>query len=312
MTEIIDYLNQNSDSITFTKMHGLGNDYIVINLMQPIDIITNSPGDCARILCNRHRSIGADGLILVMESKVADYRMRIINADGSEAEMCGNGIRCFALYCYTHELINKMSLTVETLAGIKEVSINNTDQKSQGSHYTAHVSVEMGTPIFDPPQIPFILDKSYPDKPYSDKLYDFDYQIQVDQQIFKGTAVSVGNPHFIILVPTLKDLPIESVGPQIEKHEAFPERINVSFVEIIDNAEVRARVWERGVGETSACGTAATAIAAVYYKKKLTNKKIVVSLPGGRLDITCMDDGKMILAGSAESVFEGKILLSQL
>ena len=159
MTEIIDYLNQNSDSITFTKMHGLGNDYIVINLLQPIDIISNSPGDCAKILCDRNRSIGADGLILVMESKVADYSMRIFNADGSEAEMCGNGIRCFALYCHTHKLINATRITVETLSGIKEVSINNIEKNSQGSysHYTAHVSVEMGTPSFDPSQIPFNL-----------------------------------------------------------------------------------------------------------------------------------------------------------
>jgi diaminopimelate epimerase len=281
--------------IDFVKMHGLGNDFILI------DCLNKSLGDSsflsylAKRLCNRNFGIGADGLMLILSSSKADLRMRIFNSDGSEAQMCGNGIRCFAKYAYENKLVSKNKFKVETLAGIiiPELTISNNN--------ILGVKVNMGVPKLRRREIPMSGE---------DTTTVVDETLKINpEQPFKITCVSMGNPHCIIFVNNVQSIPINKIGPKIENHPLFPEKTNVEFIQVLNKQEINFRVWERGAGETLACGTGACAalVAAVLNKK--TDRKATVHLPGGDLDIQWADDGYVYMTGPAELVFSGEIVI---
>ncbi|GAG69888.1 unnamed protein product [marine sediment metagenome] len=284
--------------INFVKMHGLGNDFILI------DCLNKSLGDSsflsylAKKLCDRNFGIGADGLILILLSSKADLRMRIFNFDGSEAQMCGNGIRCFAKYAYENKLISKNKFTVETLAGIITPELIFQDLKNKK---VFGVKVNMGIPKLKRREIPM----NGEDTP---TVVDETLKINLEQ-IFKITCVSMGNPHCITFVNDVQSIPVDKIGPKIENHTIFPEKTNVEFIHILNRKEINFRVWERGVGETLACGTGACAalVAAVLNNK--TDRKATIHLPGGDLDIRWADDGYVYMTGPAELVFRGEMII---
>lgn len=273
--------------IHFTKMHGLGNDFIVVDCRRLK--LDNLP-EVSRQLCNRHLGIGADQILLLYDSDLADFKMRIFNADGSEVEVCGNGIRCFAKYVWDKKLSNKKILNIETLAGIIK------PEKSDGDM----IKVDMGQPIFDPRRIPVNIDRQPP---------IIDYPLKVGGAEFKITCLSMGNPHAVIFVDDLSNFPVSQIGPLIENHSLFPKKINVEFVKVLNNKEINMRVWERGAGETMACGTGASAAAIAANIKGLTLKCIVVHLLGGDLLIEWAEDNHVYMRGPAVEVFEGVIEL---
>jgi len=279
--------------IDFVKMHGLGNDFILI------DCLSKPVGDLsflsylAKRLCNRNFGIGADGLMLILPSSKADLRMRIFNYDGSEAQMCGNGIRCFAKYAYENKLLSKNKFTVETLAGIIIPELTITNNKILG------VKVNMGTPKLRRREIPMN---------GKDTLTVVNETLKIKpEQTFKITCVSMGNPHCITFVNDVQSISVDEIGPKIENHPLFPEKTNVEFIQVLNKQEINFRVWERGVGETLACGTGACAalVAAVLNKK--TDRKATIHLPGGDLDIQWADDGHVYMTGPAELVFRGEM-----
>ena len=282
--------------INFVKMHGLGNDFILI------DCINKSLGDSSFVsyltkkLCNRNFGIGADGLILILPSSKADLRMRIFNYDGSEAQMCGNGIRCFAKYAYENKLVSKNKFTVETLAGIITPELIFQDLKDKK---VLRVKVDMGTPKLRRREIPMTGE----DTP---TVVDETLKIN-SEQTFKVTCVSMGNPHCIVFVDDVQSIQVDEIGPKIENHPFFPEKTNAEFIQIINNKELNFRVWERGVGETLACGTGACAalVAAVLNKK--TDQEATIHLPGGDLDIRWADDKHIYMTGPAELAFRGEM-----
>jgi len=252
----------------FVKMHGVGNDFIMVDAFS--ETVPEDLPNFARKLCHRRFGIGADGLILILPSNKADLCMRIINSDGSEPEMCGNGIRCFAVLAYEKGLINKPNLEVETLAGIiKPQILFNADGSIQA------VRVDMGEPILNPREIPLSMDGEMA----------VNETIQVNEKTFSYTAVSMGNPHCIVFVDSTESAPVHDLGSLIENHSLFPKKTNVEFVEVLNPSEVKMRVWERGAGETLACGTGtcATVVACVLNNK--TERKVKVHLLGGDLDI---------------------------
>jgi len=279
--------------IDFVKMHGLGNDFILI------DCLNKSLGDSlflsylAKKLCKRNFGIGADGLMLILPSSKADLRMRIFNSDGSEAQMCGNGIRCFAKYAYKNKLVSKIKFTVETLSGIITPELIFKDKEISG------IIVNMGTPKLRRREIPM----NGEDTP---TVVNETLKIN-PEQTFKITCVSMGNPHCIIFVNDVQSIPVDEIGPKIENHPLFPEKTNVEFIQIVNKQEINFRVWERGVGETLACGTGACAalVAAVLNKK--TNQKATIHLTGGDLNIQWADDGHLYMTGPAELVFKGEM-----
>jgi diaminopimelate epimerase len=276
--------------IPFTKMHGLGNDFIVIDAREipPDDL----PGLSAR-MCNRRFGIGADQILLLEKSAVADFRMRIFNADGSEVEMCGNGVRCLAKYVWDRGISSKDILDIETLAGIIR------PEKSGDM-----VKVDMGEPVFDPESIPVHLPH-----PSSFILHPsggiVDYPLQIADREFKITCVSMGNPHAVIVVDDVANFPVTYYGPMIETHPIFPRKINVEFIELISEKEITMRVWERGSGETMACGTGASAAAVVLNLKGLSGRDVTVHLLGGDLMIAWSPDNHVYMTGPAVEVFEG-------
>jgi len=281
--------------INFVKMHGLGNDFILI------DCPNKSLGDSsflsylAKKLCNRNFGIGADGLILILPSSKADLRMRIFNYDGSEAQMCGNGIRCFAKYAYENKLISKNKFTVETLAGTITPELIFKDKEISG------IKVDMGIPKLRRREIPM---------EGEDTPTVVDETLKINpEQILKITCVSMGNPHCIMFVDDVQSIPVDEIGPKIENHPLFPEKTNVEFIQILNKQEINFRVWERGVGETLACGTGACAalVAAVLNNK--TDRKATIHLPGGDLDIQWTDDGHVYMTGPAELVFRGEMTI---
>ena len=227
--------------LNFWKMHGLGNDYIVID-NRGGELSEEELSDLAIKLCRRRVGIGADGLLLVCNSRVADAKMRIFNPDGTEAEMCGNGIRCFAKYCFENGIAKKNVISVETLAGIKELRL-----KVEGGAVTS-VRVNMGSPRFEAEKIPIIGNGTFINKP-----------LDVDGKILMATALSMGNPHCVIFVNNIDNYPVDVIGPKVEDHKLFPKRTNVEFVQVISRKRLKVRIWERGVGETLACGTGACA-----------------------------------------------------
>lgn len=268
----------------FSKMQATGNDFIIINYLEnkleySFKLLTN-------FLCDRHFGVGADGVIIIEESKVSDFKMRIFNQDGTEAEMCGNGIRCFAKYVYEKKLIKEEEFYIETLAGIKKVKL-----EIEGDTVIS-VSVEMGRPCFELDKIPVI----YLDDEKNGK-------IAIDE--FEVYPVSMGNPHSVCFVEDVENFDVQKYGKMIEDYKYFPNKTNVEFVQIIDKENIKMRVWERGVGETLACGTGACASAVISNKYKSTESRVIVDLLGGKLEINCLEN--VILKGPAEFVFEGRL-----
>ena len=273
----------------FTKMHGLGNDYVYVNCFQ--EKIEN-PSKVAKYVSDRHFGIGSDGLIMINPSEVADFEMEMYNADGSRGEMCGNGIRCVAKYVYDYGLTDKTSISVETLGGIKYLDLTVKDGK------VIMVKVDMGTPILKPELIPIVAD--------GDMVVN--EPIIVDRTEYRMTGVSMGNPHAVIYMDNIKDLNPDQLGPKFENHERFPKRINTEFVKFIDRHTLEMRVWERGSGETMACGTGACAVAVASILNGLTEEKVTVKLLGGDLQIEWdREADKVYMTGPATTVFDGKI-----
>ena len=274
--------------LNFWKMHGLGNDYIVID-NRGGELSEEELPDLAIKLCRRRVGIGADGLLLVCNSRVADAKMRIFNPDGTEAEMCGNGIRCFAKYCFENGIAKKNVISVETLAGIKELRL-----KVVGEAVTS-VRVNMGSPCFEAEKIPIIGNGTFINKP-----------LDVDGKILMATALSMGNPHCVIFVNNIDDYPVDVIGPKVEDHKLFPKRTNVEFVQVISRKRLKVRVWERGVGETLACGTGACASVVAAKVLGKVEEGVIVELPGGKL-IVEYEGNVVFMEGPAEKVFEGKV-----
>lgn len=279
--------------INFIKMHGIGNDFILI------DCLHKSLGDSsflsylAKKLCDRNFGIGADGLILILPSSKADLRMRIFNFDGSEAEMCGNGIRCFAKYAYENKLVSKIKFTVETLAGIITPELIFKNKEISG------IKVDMGIPKLKRREIPM-------EGEDSPTVVNETFKIN-SKQIFKITCISMGNPHCIIFVNDVQSIPVDEIGPKIENHPLFPEKTNVEFIQVLNKQEINFRVWERGVGETLACGTGACASLVASVLNKKTNRQALIHLPGGDLDIQWANDKHIYMIGPAEFVFKGEM-----
>lgn len=274
-------------AVKFWKMHGLGNDYVIIdNRNMHIDSV--KAAGLARKLCERRFSVGADGLLLIENSAVADVKMRIFNVDGSEAEMCGNGIRCFAKYCYENNITKKNEVAVETLAGIKKVWLT-----VKGSA-VIFVKVDMGTPTLERSEIPMTGTGACVNQ-----------DLQVNSEQYKATCLSVGNPHCVIFVDRLNNFPVQTIGPKIEICSLFPKRTNVEFAQVLNKNEVKIRVWERGCGETLACGTGACATVVAGKLLGKTGNKVRVHLLGGNLEVEYTE--RLFLSGSAEKVYEGKL-----
>lgn len=273
----------------FTKMHGAGNDYVYVNCFQE-SLPADAP-ELARQMSHRHFGIGGDGLILIRPSEVADARMQMFNADGSEAEMCGNGIRCVAKYVYDHGICRQSTLRIETGAGVLSVEVETKNDKVD------RVRVDMGEPILEASRIPTKLSGS----PVVDA------ELVVEGRAFRVTSVSMGNPHCIVFVDSASDDLVLGVGPKIEKHEAFPAKVNVEFIEVISPTEIRQRTWERGSGETWACGTGASAVCVAGVLAGKTERKIWNHLLGGDLELEWDEaSNHVFMTGPATEVFSGE------
>lgn len=278
----------------FTKMHGLGNDYVYVNCFE--EKIDNPPA-VARFVSDRHFGIGSDGLIMINPSKTADFEMEMYNADGSRGEMCGNGIRCVAKYVYDYGLTDKTQISVETLGGIKYLDLTVEDGK------VSQVKVDMGKPELEADLIPII----------SEREQVIDEPIEVDGKEYHMTGVSMGNPHAVIYVDDVKGLDLEKIGPKFENHERFSKRINTEFVHCIDRQTVEMRVWERGSGETLACGTGACAVAVSSILNNLTDTRVTVKLLGGDLQIEWdREKDRVFMTGPATVVFDGVIDITEI
>ena len=276
----------------FTKMHGAGNDYVYVDCFTQ-DIA--NPAETAIKISNRNFGIGSDGLILILPSDKADLRMRMFNSDGSESEMCGNGIRCVAKYAFDHGIVNKSEITAETGAGILTLQLFP-GQSGQ----IEKVRVNMGVPRLTRGEIPMTGDGT--SRVVNEPL-------NILHTTFHITCVSMGNPHCVIFVDDVEKFQVEKYGPLIENHEMFPRRTNVEFVQIISPTEVRQRTWERGAGETLACGTGASAVCVAGVLNELTDKKILNHLSGGDLELEWSEDGYLYMTGPAVEVFSGEIEL---
>lgn len=277
--------------LNFTKMHGLGNSYIYVNCFK--ENVTN-PNELSKICADVHFGIGADGLVLILPSEIADFKMRIFNADGSEAEMCGNATRCVGKYVFERGLTDKTEITLETLGGIKKLNLTVVDGRVDA------VTVDMGKFVIVPSKIPIDMD--------GDSIIH--RPITVDGTEYRITGVSMGNPHAVVYCRNVDDLNLEELGPKFENHKLFPQRINTEFVQVIDRNILKMRVWERGSGETWACGTGAcaTVVASVLNGLCDYDSEVTVKLRGGDLTITCQKDGTVIKKGAAEFVYDGVLV----
>ena len=275
----------------FTKMHGCGNDYVYVNLFEEhID----DPAEMSIKVSDRHFGIGSDGLITIEPSDIADFRMRIYNADGSEAEMCGNGIRCVAKYVYDHKLTDKTEISVQTGAGVKILKLFVEGDKVE------QVTVDMGEPVLAPAEIPVVAD--------GDRVVD--EPIEVCGKEWRMTCVSMGNPHAVVFVDDVENFELEKYGPHFENHERFPKRTNTEFVHVVSRTEAYMRVWERGSAETWACGTGTCATVMACILNGKTDNKVLVHLIGG--DLTIEYDEKtnhVFMTGPATEVFNGEVVL---
>ncbi len=273
--------------LNFTKMHGCGNDYIYFNCLEQE---LQNPSQLSIEMSRRHFSVGADGIVMICASSQADAKMRMFNADGSEGKMCGNAIRCVGKYLYENGIVPKKDITIETLSGIKTLQLETENGK------VSKVRVDMGTAELAPEKIP--VTASAPVK---------NYPLTIDGQDYRITCVSMGNPHAVTFVPNVAELPLEKIGPMFETHSLFPERVNTEFVEFISENHLKMRVWERGSGETYACGTGACACAVASILNGYCNydTTIQVELIGGTLEIECTQDLRVFMTGPAEKVYEG-------
>ena len=272
----------------FTKMHGIGNDYVYMDCTKER---LENPGEIARLVSDRHKGIGSDGLILIQSSEEADFEMAMYNADGSYGKMCGNGIRCVAKYVYDNGLTDQTEISVISGGAVKYLKLTVEDGKVQ------KVRVNMGEPILKPDEIPVVGE--------GDKLVAA--PIVVDNQVYEMTCVSMGNPHAVVFMNGVDDLKIEEIGPKFEQHERFPDRVNTEFVERMDHKNLKMRVWERGSGETMACGTGACATAVAAILNGYAEREVTVHLLGGDLEI-CWDetDNCVYMTGPAATAFTGE------
>ena len=278
----------------FTKMHGIGNDYVYVNCFEET---VDDPAAVARFVSDRHFGIGSDGLILIKPSEAADCEMDMYNLDGSQGAMCGNGIRCVAKYAYDYGIVHKTQISVATRSGIKYLDLTVKDGK------VSQVKVNMGAPILTASQIPVV----------SEKEEVINEPLEVNGETYYITAVSMGNPHAIVYMTDVDHLDIEKIGPSFENHVAFPDRVNTEFVEVLDEHTVKMRVWERGSGETLACGTGAcaVAVASILNERVDGDKPVTVKLLGGDLEIYWNRQENLVyMTGPATTVFDGEIDLS--
>ena len=272
----------------FTKMQGLGNDYVYVNCVEKK---LENASQIAIAVSDRHYGIGSDGLILINSSEVADFEMEMYNADGSRGEMCGNGIRCVGKYVYDYGLTDKTHVTIETLAGIKYLDLQVENGKVK------QVRVNMGSPLLKPEEIPIALEGENV----------MDVPISINDTVYRMTGVGMGNPHTVVFLDDIEQMKIEEIGPKFENHSYFPNRVNTEFVKVIDRTHVEMRVWERGSGETLACGTGACAVAVACILNGLTEEDVTVSLLGGDLQIQWERKENIVyMTGPAEVVFEGE------
>lgn len=279
--------------LKFTKMHGLGNDYVYLDCTK--NSIPDNVEDLARFVSNRHFGIGSDGLILICKSDICDFKMKMYNLDGSEAGMCGNGIRCVGKFVYDKGLTDKQNITIETLAGIKTLELNIVSGKVET------VKVDMGEPILEAKKIPVKLDVKEPKEVR-------DLQITALDKTFKFTCVSMGNPHAVAIVENVKEFDVEKYGSILEVDSHFPEKANIEFIEIVNKNTVKMRVWERGSGETFACGTGACAVMVACNLNGLVDDKVTIQLLGGELEIKWdKSNNHVYMTGPATTVFEGEL-----
>ncbi len=278
-------------AIKFTKMHGCGNDYVYVNCMERM---IDNPEEVSRFVSDRHFGIGSDGLILICPSDIADFRMAMYNADGSEGEMCGNGSRCIAKYVYEHGMTDKQQISLETKSGIKYLDLTIDDGK------VSLVKVNMGAPVLEPSQIPVITG--------TDSSTFINQPLSVCGTEYMVTCVSMGNPHAVVFVEDTNRFDIRKYGPAFENHSAFPDKINTEFVQVLGRKEINMRVWERGSGETLACGTGTCAAVVACVLNGKTDDEVTVHLAGGDLFIKyCQKEGTVWMTGPAVTVFEGEI-----
>lgn len=271
-----------------TKMHGLGNDFILFSDPQGAN---KDYANLAIRLCDRRTGIGADGLVIVVPSNTCDVRMRIINSDGSEAEMCGNGIRCFAKYAYEHGEIKETTFTIETLAGVMTPTL------TIKNGVVTQVTVDMGKPYFNSNDIPMNVDM--------DKVIDVD--LNVNGETVTVSSVLLGVPHTEVFVKDITKAPVTTQGPILEKHDAFPSNTNVNYIEVVNDHHIKVRTWERGAGATLACGTGSCASAIMAHEKGYTGREVDVELYLGILHISYLEDGTVLMTGPAEEVFETEL-----
>lgn len=275
----------------FTKMHGCGNDYVYVNCFKEK---VENPGEVSVKISDRHFGIGSDGLILICPSEIADFKMRMFNSDGSEGAMCGNGVRCVAKYVYDYGLTDKTFVSLETKAGIKYLDITVEDGKA------TMIKVDMGAPITKPADIPAI----------SDKEIIVDEPIEVDGKEYRVTCVSMGNPHAVLFVEDTKTVDIENIGPKLEHHKMFPDRANIEFIQVVDRNHIKMRVWERGAGETLACGTGTCASVYACILNGLTEDSVDVEVLGGTIHIDYdREKNTIFMTGPAAVSFDGEIYL---
>lgn len=273
--------------IRFTKMHGIGNDYIYINCMESMP---DRLPELAEEMSDRHFGVGGDGIVLICPSDKADFRMRMFNNDGSEARMCGNASRCIAKYVHDHKLTEKTRISLETLSGIKVLSLNmSTDGEVES------VTVDMGEPELSAAEVPV--------RCASERMVET--PVATSWGDVEVTAVSMGNPHGVVFVDRIEDVPFETLGPELEKHPMWPDSANIEFLQIISPSEARMRVWERGTGETLACGTGACASAVAAALTGRCGREVTVHLRGGDLNIRWAENNHVLMTGSATEVFEG-------
>ncbi len=283
--------------IEFTKLQAAGNDFILIDTRS----IERDWSKLAPVMCHRHYGIGADGLVLLGDSSTSDFNMRIINSDGSEAEICGNALRCVAKYVIDNGYIDKLDFTISTLAGIKTI------QAFKSVDGVNRARADMGTPRFGADEIPVLLDRAGRVGEQVDIKYILDYPLEIDGEIYPLSFVNMGNPHAVYFssIP-VNDFDLSRIGPKIERNIIFPERINFEIARVLNDGKIEARVWERGAGETLACGSGACAIAVVAQLKGYAGKEVDIMLPGGNLSLSWDGTGQIYLAGPVKMVFKGQ------
>ncbi|MBL7062402.1 MAG: diaminopimelate epimerase [Dehalococcoidia bacterium] len=283
----------------FTKLQATGNDFILIYAR---NMELDWP-KLARDMCHRHCGIGADGLLLVIPSNAADLKMRMFNPDGSEAEVCGNGLRCFAKYVIDRGIAARQNLTVETIVGTRTI------QASIAQGKVSHAKVNMGMPRFRAEDIPVLMEKQQKGRGEVDITYISDYPLTIDKRKLALSFVSMGNPHAVsFLSQPVADFPLSEIGPQVENHPIFPERVNFEIARVLNRNKIEARVWERGAGETLSCGSGTCAIAVITRLKGHTDNEVDIILPGGNLTINWDGVGEVYLSGPVEEVFSGEWL----